>query len=529
MSLSKPEQLFQDELSCPICLQLFSEPVLLPCGHNFCVSCIEGVIEQESGRGRHACPECRSEYRGRAALQRSFKLCNIVEGYKASQGSCDSGVLCDMCLENPLQAVKTCLKCEISLCTQHLKRHMDKKNFKSHTLVDPTADLSAMKCPLHDEALKYYCTDDQSSICVSCTVEGKHRNHSVKSFKTAQAELRAMLESQVKDITVKLRSTELLLQEGEERKAADHAEHTQLKQKAVGLLDHMVELVNSYRAQVIELIDTEQSLSEESLQGSMRQVAEQQELLKATQLQAQSVLAEQDEVVFVLKIQSIQSQTADATDKPLTELTAKPLDKQKVCRALNKEFRGTFGRVQSDLLQLFLSPLTFDPNTVHCNLLLSEDLRTVTYTATAQPYPEHPERFTEYEQVMCTQGFSSGEHSWEIETGECDWGVGVCYKSMKTKDKHYVSAVGYNEDSWGLQWYKRELSAYHDGKNNLHTATKPEKVKMCLNYEKGIISFYNSGDKPVHLHTFNTTFKDLVYPVVWIINPAPKAWITVKM
>ncbi|MGH0169622.1 UNVERIFIED_CONTAM: hypothetical protein FKN15_057245 [Acipenser sinensis] len=380
MSLSKPEKLFQEELTCPICLQVFSEPVVLPCGHSFCASCIGEVIEREAEKGQHTCPECRSEHKGKAALQRNLKPCNIVEGFKASECTSAYQVLCDMCLENALPAVKTCLKCEISLCALHLKRHGQKKTFQSHSLVDPTADLSARKCSLHDKPLEYYCVEDRSCICVSCCIEGNHKNHNAKHLQTAHDEFRTTMEFQLKEITVKLNLSESLLHKGKEDETAIKAENAETKQKAMELLDRLAELVANYKAHVIETIEAEQRPVVESLQQSIRRVTEQQNLLKHTQLQADTVWAERDEFLFIQKLLAIDSKLTEAIKEPLREPTAKCLNRKKVFDYLEKkntEFQADTARIQKGLQALITPPeLTFDPNTVHPNLILSADLKT---------------------------------------------------------------------------------------------------------------------------------------------------------
>uniref|UniRef100_A0AAQ6AFJ7 RING-type domain-containing protein n=1 Tax=Amphiprion ocellaris TaxID=80972 RepID=A0AAQ6AFJ7_AMPOC len=85
MSLFKPEEQLVHELSCPICLQLYSDPVVLPCGHNYCRACICMTADTTDKSGiLPRCPECREEYQGMDSLQRNFKLSSIVEGYRAS-------------------------------------------------------------------------------------------------------------------------------------------------------------------------------------------------------------------------------------------------------------------------------------------------------------------------------------------------------------------------------------------------------------------------------------------------------------
>merc|ERR1712002_489027 len=71
------------ELTCPICLELFSEPVSLPCGHIYCFACVQTMGE---GLDQHSCPECQTEYKGTKDIVKSFKMCSIIETYKATVG-----------------------------------------------------------------------------------------------------------------------------------------------------------------------------------------------------------------------------------------------------------------------------------------------------------------------------------------------------------------------------------------------------------------------------------------------------------
>lgn len=224
----KPEEQLTQELSCPICLQLYSDPVVLPCGHNYCRGCICKTADPLDTKGTNIlprCPECRVEYH---SLQRNFKLCNIIEGYRATTAQQDgqqrrqSGtgweemastaqpdgqpeaeprrakVFCDHCIDERTAAVKTCLKCEVSLCSRHLQRHHEKESFRAHSVVEPLKEVEKRNCPVHFCPLEYFCSDDMTSLCATCFVEGHHQSHDVLTFCVAEEEMRRALDTRNK-------------------------------------------------------------------------------------------------------------------------------------------------------------------------------------------------------------------------------------------------------------------------------------------------------------------------------------------
>jgi len=204
MSLSKPEEQLAYELSCPICLQLFSDPLVLPCGHNYCRSCIGKSVDIKD-QTPPRCPECREEYQGFESLQRNFKLCSIIEGYRATAPQLDwqldtveGEVFCDHCIDEQLAAVKTCLKCEVSLCSRHLQRHNEKEAFRAHAVVEPLKELGMKACATHRRPFEYFCSNDMTLMCSTCFIEGHHYDHDVLTFSAAEQEMRAALESRSK-------------------------------------------------------------------------------------------------------------------------------------------------------------------------------------------------------------------------------------------------------------------------------------------------------------------------------------------
>lgn len=101
-------------------------------------------------------------------------------------------IVCDMCSDNDRKpAQKTCMKCEISMCVEHLKPHLTTPVLlQTHLLTEPVALGSTTKCPQHGKLLEYYCLDDLNCVCVSCAIEDQHRLHNMKTLSTAHKELK---------------------------------------------------------------------------------------------------------------------------------------------------------------------------------------------------------------------------------------------------------------------------------------------------------------------------------------------------
>ena len=128
------------ELTCPICLELFQDPVALPCMHSYCRGCLASILQSNvDRRGGVQCPECREvamlDDGGVAKLPRNFSLANIVAKYSKSE---ESLVPCDICDEKPpANAIKCCMQCKFSYCVQCLFFHPKKGVLSKHRLVDP--------------------------------------------------------------------------------------------------------------------------------------------------------------------------------------------------------------------------------------------------------------------------------------------------------------------------------------------------------------------------------------------------------
>ncbi|KAK7149004.1 hypothetical protein R3I93_013117 [Phoxinus phoxinus] len=176
------ESLFDTEnnLSCPICLDLLKNPVTTSCGHSFCMGCIKRCWDQEIHRGVYSCPTCRTTFKKRPALSKNTVLADILEGMKLEDPAGPGDVTCDVCKGRKVKAIQSCLVCMASYCQTHVRPHYESKAFKKHKLVKASPNLQHQICPQHHKALDIYCYNDRKCICVVC-MGNQHSGHKTVS------------------------------------------------------------------------------------------------------------------------------------------------------------------------------------------------------------------------------------------------------------------------------------------------------------------------------------------------------------
>ncbi|KAK0140562.1 NLR family CARD domain-containing protein 3 [Merluccius polli] len=158
--------------------------------------------------------------------------------------------------------------------------------------------------------------------------------------------------------------------------------------------------------------------------------------------------------------------------------------------------------------------LTLDPNTAHRELSLSEDYRKVMRVEEDQSYPDHPERFDSWPQVLCREALT-GRCYWEVERRGGGVGIGVTYRGITRRGEGHDNKLGYNNKSWRLHCYDDRYSVWYNGSGTDIRLPPPDstRVGVYLDRPAGSLSFYRvspgvggSSDTLTHIHTFHTTF-----------------------
>uniref|UniRef100_A0A667ZC77 NACHT domain-containing protein n=1 Tax=Myripristis murdjan TaxID=586833 RepID=A0A667ZC77_9TELE len=156
--------------------------------------------------------------------------------------------------------------------------------------------------------------------------------------------------------------------------------------------------------------------------------------------------------------------------------------------------------------------LKLDTNTAHRNLVLSEDNRKATAVTEEQPYPDHPERFDFWRQILCRDGLT-GRCYWEVEKKGRVY-ISVTYRGINRKGNSDDCGLGRNDKSWSLICSDGGFTVRHNNRyTNIAASSSSNRVSVYLDWPAGSLSFYSvSSDTLIHLHTFNSTFTEPLYP-----------------
>ncbi|XP_040907866.1 neoverrucotoxin subunit alpha-like, partial [Toxotes jaculatrix] len=161
--------------------------------------------------------------------------------------------------------------------------------------------------------------------------------------------------------------------------------------------------------------------------------------------------------------------------------------------------------------------LTINTNTVNRKIKLSDNNREVTHVEEDQPYPDHPDRFDQWPQLLCSNGLT-GRCYWEVE-GRGGVSISVSYRGIRRKGDRENCVFGRNNQSWELICDSHAYLVCHNNKttrvssSSSSSSSVSDRVAVYVDCPAGSLSFYRvSSDSLIHLNTFNTTFTEPLYP-----------------
>ncbi|XP_036070648.1 E3 ubiquitin/ISG15 ligase TRIM25 isoform X1 [Oryzias melastigma] len=528
----KGVDLDQETFSCSICLDLLKDPVTIPCGHSYCMKCIEGFWDEEEKI--HSCPQCRETFTPRPVLVKSFMFAALVEqlkktGLQAAPAAdhCYAGpedVSCDVCSGRKLKAIKSCLICLASYCEKHLQPHLDEAAFKKHKLVEPSKNLQENICSIHDEVMKMFCRTDQKCICYLCSVD-EHRGHDTVSAAAERTERQRDLEESQQQIQQRIQDREKevkLLQQ--QLEAINHSADQTVKDSEK-IFTQMIHLIQKTSCDVKQQIRSQQQTEVSGVKDLQEELEQEITELKRRDAELKQLSLTEDHSQFLLNYVSLpplseSTHSSSINVRPLRyfeDVTAAVSElRDKLQDILREEWTNiSLTLTHVDVLLSEPEPksradffryscqISLDPNTAQKHLLLSEENRKVTLMEKPQSYSDHPDRFTYYFQVLSRESLT-GRCYWEVERRGRLVCVAVSYKNISRSG--IESVFGFNDKSWALYCSPDSFSFFHNRVKTSISAPGSSRVGVYLDHRAGVLSFYSVCESMTLLHRVQTTF-----------------------
>ncbi|XP_052451597.1 tripartite motif-containing protein 16-like [Carassius gibelio] len=521
----------QDEFNCPVCLDLLEDPVSIQCGHSYCKSCITGCWDKEDQMRVYSCPQCRQTFSPRPILARNTMLAEVVRKLKKNKPPADAGaVQCDVCTGEKHIAVKSCLVCQESYCQTHFDRHEEFHSRKPHKVIEATGRLQEMICQKHEKHLEMYCITDQQCICELCT-KYEHKDHDTVSAAAQRTENQKQLKDTQKTFQQRIQQREKDLQqlretvESHKRSAQTAVEDNEVFTKCSierSCFDLIQLLIPDIRDQV--------KVAVSQAEGRLEKMEKKINDLRRRDTELEQLSHTQDHIQFLQSFQSLSAppESTNVHDDPfrsvfsfndLRESVHQLRDKlEDSCKEELKKIsdRVTFPNIvprpMNDFLQ-YSRQFTLDLNTVNKHLRLSENNRVITGTGKVHSYPDHPDRFDYWYQVLCRESVC-GRCYWELEwSGNNGVYISVSYKRISRKGKSNDCLFGCNDQSWTLECSPSINSFSHNNiRTDLPVKSISSRIGVFVDHSAGTLSFYSVSDTMSLIHTVQTTFTQPLYP-----------------
>ncbi|CAL8290520.1 unnamed protein product [Lota lota] len=519
----------EDIFSCPICLDVFNSPVTTPCGHNFCRTCITTCWD---GQVQYKCPVCNKLFQTRPDLQVNTFISEMVDQFRRSvrvkEQPCvePAEVPCDVCTGTQLKAVKSCLVCFTSYCQTHLEPHQRVAGLKRHRLVEPMDRLEDRMCKKHDRLLELFCQTEQVCVCQFCT-ETDHKSHPVVPLKEEYEVKTAQLGKIESEVQQMIQERQRKIHEISDTADRSKADADKEIADGVQVFTALKRSIEKWQDEFNQTVKEKLKSTEKEAEDLIKELEQEIKDLTNRSSEVKQLSHTEDHLHFLQTFRSLKNPppTRDWTTvevRPPSYVGTLRRSLDQLEETLNMEMKNL--PVLKSTLMKYACELTLDPNTAHRRLSLSEDNRKVTWVREDQSYPDHPERFDSWYQVLCREELTCRCY-WEVE-----WEglvvIGVTYRGITRRGSGDDSWLGMNNKSWSLYCDADDdddddddadvsYSAWYNGSRTdirLPPAGS-NRVGVYLDRPAGTLSFYRvspdvggSSDTLTHIHTFQSTF-----------------------
>ncbi|XP_062903876.1 LOW QUALITY PROTEIN: uncharacterized protein LOC134346437 [Mobula hypostoma] len=442
-----------EEVICPICLDFFTDPLSLECGHSFCRSCITRCWEREE---RNSCPECREEFADRT-LRVNRALANLSE--------------------------------------------------KARKLnLNPKGKESKLHCEKHEENLKLFCETDKTLICLICRDAREHKSHNFMPINEAVEIYKDQVKSSLDSLTKRKSDFEEMEQQQKEK-------ISEVREQSCSLQSHIASQFAELRQILIEKeqcllrdLREEEARILHPMEKNLREIQENLNSIQEEISKLQERMNQQDSVIFLMEEARRKRRISDDTQTLSVTDGALLVEKFNHPYFFNIALEEPFDSIKR-------VSVTLDVETANPWLEVSEDRKSMRCSETRRDLPDTGKRFTYWLCVLGSEGFTSGRHYWEVQVaGNQGWCLGVAAESV---DRKGAVRASLQTGFWIIERDDHGNNAFTSPESCLTVGPIPGRVGVYLSYESGTVSFYNAETKS-HLHTFTgNKFTEKLYPFFW--------------
>ncbi|KAM9844343.1 E3 ubiquitin-protein ligase TRIM39-like [Aulostomus maculatus] len=516
--------LSEDQFLCCICLDVFTDPVTIPCGHNFCKTCISH--HWNINQVKCQCPMCKKTFKCRPQLPVNTFISDMVSEFRQSvenkgikdfktQVAKPGEVPCDVCTAPKLKALKSCLTCLASYCGIHLDPHLTANSLQKHQLIDPVENMESRVCTKHKKPLELFCRTDQKNVCSHCSVSD-HVTHNIVSVKDEYEAKKVELERAEAEVQKIIQDRQFKIQQIQNLKKHRKEDAEREISNGVRIFTILMQTAERSLNELIEMIEEEQKMTEKRADGFIREIQQEISALEKRSAEMQQLSCTQDHL-HLLQNSSLLDNALLARNR--MEVSFHPPPNEGTVMGAVTQLEEIFKTEKKQLLhkfklkrvQHYAVDVTLEPDSANPWLELSDDAKQVNCGKVRKDLPDNPERFSLYTTVLAQQSFSSGRFYYEVVvSGKSDWTLGVVKGSVNRKGIIPVSPLnGY----WAVGLRNgNEYLSLTSPVVGLSLNSRPQTVGVFVSYEDGLVSFYDV-DAAVHLYSFTgCSFSDKLYP-----------------
>ncbi|XP_028419417.1 tripartite motif-containing protein 16-like [Perca flavescens] len=470
----------EEKFCCSICLDLLKDPVTIPCGHNYCMSCIKTSWDEGDQRGTYRCTLCRDTFSQRPVLVKSTMLADLVE---------------------------------------KLKPHYGSPTLKKRKCVEASVKLQENICSRHGEVMTFFCCTDQQCICILCSMDN-HNGHDIVSAAAERTEKQNKFGEIWQNIQPKIQDREQdakLLQKKMEtiNYSADKAVEDSEK-----IFTELIRVIEKRSSEVKEQIRSWQKTEGSRVKELQEKLDQEITYMKSKKAELDKLSRSEDHTQFLQSYCSLSILTGSTySPVPKTDrlwyfkdvIAAVKAASDKMQNILTEKLSFSKLMNSAEYLQ-YSCQIMMDPNTVGIWLVLSDENRKITFDKKAR-YPEHPDRFEYSPQVLSKEGLT-GRCYWEMEISR-DAKVAVAYKSIARSGSSNACFFGQNKKSWVLHC-NDSYTFMHDDDLTLISAPKSSRIGVYLDHSAGTLAFFSVSETMTLLHRVQTTFTEPLYAGVYL-------------